>query len=154
MNDASSLTLDAVAATGPRPYPPAVSQFTLAFWQGLRERRFITTCCQQCGKLAFPPKPFCPHCWHREVKWQALSPRGVVYSATTVHAAPLVFRVEAPYQVGIVDLQAGLRIATRLLGGLSCAQAIGKPVELVVLEYEDGPLFAARVLSSSDTPTQ
>ena len=61
-----------------------------------------------------------------------------------MHAVPAVFRHEAPYRVGIVDLEDGLRIATRLLG-VETGFAVGARAEIVVLAYEDGPLFAARV---------
>jgi uncharacterized OB-fold protein len=47
--------------------------------------------------------------------------------------------------VGIVDLEGGLRIACRIVAGREGSIAIGDPVEMIVLRYEDGPLFAARV---------
>ncbi|RFP77952.1 Zn-ribbon domain-containing OB-fold protein [Hydrogenophaga borbori] len=135
--------------TGSRPFPPAQSAFTQRFWQALDQGQFLATHCPHCERLAFPPKPFCPHCWQRGVEWRAIAPRGVLYSATTIYAAPKVFGAEAPYQVAIVDLHAGLRIATRLVGDTPTAQALDREVELVVLAYEDGPLFAARL---SDSP--
>jgi hypothetical protein len=132
---------------GALPYPPAQSTFTSVFWRGLDEGRFLATHCPACDRLSFPPKPFCPHCWQRSVQWRAIAPRGVVYSATTIHAAPKVFSALAPYQVCIVDLHVGLRIATRLLGDTPTAQALGREVELVALTHEDGSLFAARLLN-------
>ena len=129
---------------GKRPYPPRVSGFTQTFWNDLAAGRFVTTSCVKCGRASFPPKPFCPHCWHGEVRWVPLSPRGVVYSSTVMHAVPAYFKHEAPYRVGIVDLDDGIRIATRLLG-IKSGFGVGEKVEIVVLEYEDGPLFAARV---------
>jgi hypothetical protein len=38
----------------------------------------------------------------------------------------------------------GVRIATRLVGAKDFA--IGNEVEIIMLEYDDGPLFAARPL--------
>lgn len=130
---------------GRRPYPPMSSELTVEFWRALGAGHFTSTYCQKCERMSFPPKPFCPHCWNRQVEWRHIAPRGVVYSATTIYAAPSVFREEAPYQVCIVDLDVGLRIATRLLGDTPTEQVLGQGVELVVLEYEDGPLFAARL---------
>lgn len=106
----------------------------------------MATRCDTCNRFSFPPKPFCPHCWSRSIQWNELRPEGVVYSATIVHAAPKVFQAEAPYHVGIVDLADNIRIATRLLGVGSIAEAIGARCELVVVEYDDGALFAARLL--------
>jgi uncharacterized OB-fold protein len=61
-----------------------------------------------------------------------------------IHAAPAVFRSEAPYRVGIVDLDEGLRIATRIL--CEATPELDSPVEIFVFRYVDGPLFGARPL--------
>ena len=56
-----------------------------------------------------------------------------------------MFAEDVPYRVGIIDLEENVRLVTRLQDDM----AIGDASELVVLEYEDGPLFAARPLSDS-----
>ncbi|PZW44816.1 hypothetical protein C8P66_114107 [Humitalea rosea] len=131
-----------IPVVGPRLYPPRVTAFTRRFWDGLLEGRFTTTRCDDCGKWSFPPKPFCPHCWSRNVAWADLSGRGRLYAATTIHAAPAVFRGDAPYRVGIVDLEEGVRLATRLWG--DAAAPLDGAVRLVALRHADGALFAAR----------
>jgi len=139
------MSLPVVRMQGARPWPPRRSEFTEHFWRALAEGRFVTTRCAKCARPSFPPKPFCPHCWHAAVEWAPLSPAGTVYSSTVVHAVPAVFRHEAPYRVGIVDLDDGVRIATRLLGVEEDGFAVGERAEIVVLAYDDGVLFAARV---------
>jgi uncharacterized protein len=126
----------------PRAFPPRMTEFTQRFWRGLAAGRFNTTKCQDCARLTFPPKPFCPHCWSMAIAWVPLSGRGKLYSQTVVHAAPAVFQDEVPYRVGIVDLDEGLRIATRVLADIE--PKLDAAVEIVVLNYRDGPLFAAR----------
>jgi uncharacterized OB-fold protein len=74
-----------------------------------------------------------------------LSGRGKLYSQTVVHAAPAVFQDEVPYRVGIVDLNEGVRIATRVLADIE--PKLDTAVEIVVLSYQDGALFAVRPLS-------
>lgn len=138
--------LEIVEQPLPMAYAPKQSEFTSTFWDGLAEGVFRTTCCESCGRFSFPPKPFCPHCWSRQVHWQALAPTGRVYSGTTIYAAPQVFRAEAPYPVGIVDLDAGVRIATRLLGNAPIAEMIGRRVRLVSVKFDSACLYAARVL--------
>jgi len=125
-----------------RAFPPRMTEFTRRFWHGLAAGRFETTRCDDCERLTFPPKPFCPHCWSKRIAWVPLSGRGKLYSQTVVHAAPLVFQDEVPYRVGIVDLDEGLRIATRVLADVE--PKLDTAVEIVVLNYRDGPLFAAR----------
>lgn len=134
--------LNSERVPGKRPYPPRITEFTRIFWEGLTEGRFLATRCGTCARYSFPPKPFCPHCWGRRVAWMPLVPRGTVYSSTVIHAAPQVFAQEAPYRVAIIDLVDGVRIATRLIGANDFA--IGRTVEIVMLQYDDGPLFAVR----------
>lgn len=139
-------TLESIAVARTRAYPPRVSAFTQTFWEGLRQGRWQTTCCEACGKFTFPPKPVCPHCWAEKMAWKPLGARGTLYSWTRIHAAPKVFVAEAPYAVCVVDLDIGLRIATRLVEREGRPFACDMPVELVVLQYEDGPLLASRPL--------
>lgn len=126
-----------------RSYPPRVSEFTQPFWEALAAGRLQTTQCAACGELSFPPKPICPHCWHGEVRWTELVPQGRLYSWTRVHAGPEMFAAELPYEVAIVDLDAGLRLAVRLLAKPGESLALDMPVRLVVLNFQDGPLLAA-----------
>ena len=107
------MTLPIINLDRTRSYPPRVSEFTYRFWSSLREGLFETTSCRDCARTTFPPKPFCPHCWSKNLTWVPLSGRGRLYSQTVIHAAPAVFRAETPYRVGIVDLDesvAGRRV--------------------------------------------
>ncbi|MDH3231973.1 MAG: OB-fold domain-containing protein, partial [Alphaproteobacteria bacterium] len=105
------MTLPTIRRAGARPYPPRVSEFTAPFWEALAKGRLVTTRGKTSGRLSFPPKPFCPFSWEREVEWAELSGRGILYSHTVVHAAPSVFAHLAPYRVCIVDLEEGLGVA-------------------------------------------
>jgi hypothetical protein len=138
------MTLESIPVARRRSYPPRVSKFTEPFWGGLAKGKWQTTCCEACGKFTFPPKPICPHCWSDRMQWKDLGTRGTLYSWTRVHATPRVFTEEAPYTVCVVDLDMGLRIATRMIGQDGVEFRCGMPMELVVLQFEDGPLFASR----------
>jgi uncharacterized OB-fold protein len=136
--------IETVRINATRSYPPRISKFTQPFWQALTESRWTTTRCVTCEKLTFPPKANCPHCWSTDVRWVALDTRGTVYSRTRIHAAPTVFAHEAPYSVGIVDLDCGIRLACKLLDPEGGEASIGSRVEIVRLQYDDGDFFAAR----------
>jgi uncharacterized protein len=140
------MTLESINVRRARAYPPRVSAFTQTFWEGLKAGHWQTTCCEACGKHTFPPKPVCPHCWSERMSWKDLGSRGTLYSWTRIHSAPKVFVDEAPYAVCVVDLDMGLRIATRLVEREGKAFQCGMPVELVVLQFEDGPMLASRPL--------
>lgn len=138
------MMLETHAMDAERAYPPRISAFTQEFWSALGQGRWQTTCCKACGKQTFPPKPVCPHCWSTDMAWTDLGTRGTLYSWTRIHAAPAVFAPEAPYACGIVDLDSGIRLACRLVERDDRPLRVGLPVEMLVLQYRDGPLFAAR----------
>jgi uncharacterized OB-fold protein len=141
------MTLPQVTVDADRSYPPRVSDFTKTFWSALAEGRWISSRCRKCAQGTFPPKPVCPHCWSVEVEWQDMCTEGTLYSWTRIHAAPAVFAHETPYAVGIVDLKDGTRLACRLVEQEHLPLRVGQPVEMLVLKYRDGPLFAARALA-------
>ncbi len=142
------MSLERIKLPISRSYPPRVSAFSLPFWTALNEGKWITSCCADCGRQTFPPKSVCPHCWSSNVIWSDLSDRGTLYSWTRIHSAPTAFADEAPYAVCIVDLDSGIRLACRLVERDDVTVAPGIPVEIVVLAYEDGPLFAARPMDT------
>jgi uncharacterized OB-fold protein len=96
------------------PYPPRVTPFTKPFWDGLREKRFSTTVCEDCRHMTFPPKPVCPNCWSAKVSWVPLSGNGVLRSFTEICVAPLAFAREVPYVVALIDLDEGVRCLSRI----------------------------------------
>lgn len=95
-------------------YPPRMTAFTQPFWDALRDGRFVTSRCRDCGHMTFPPKPVCPECWKNDVEWAELSGLGVLASYTEVSAAPQMFAHEAPYTLCIVDLDEGVRCVSRI----------------------------------------
>ncbi len=123
-----------------RPYPPRMTHFNAPFWQSLDQARLATTCCERCGEVTFPPRPICPRCWSTGLRWKTLSPFGGIYSYTIVHAAPSLFLPDAPYAVGIVDLDEGLRIALRILDPPEQLH-IGRRGTVATLRYKDGVFF-------------
>lgn len=138
------MTLSQLTIEAQRAYPPRESEFTHTFWSALREGRWLTTRCKSCERETFPPKLVCPHCWATDVEWVELGAQGTLYSWTRIHAAPAVFASEAPYACGIVDLDEGIRLACRLVEAEQSPLAVGQRMEMVVLQYQDGPIFAAR----------
>jgi uncharacterized OB-fold protein len=137
------VTLESIALDRDRAYPPRVTDFTATFWNGLAMGKFQTTRCTACAMFSFPPKPFCPHCWSRQVSWEDLATDGTLYSWTRIHAGPAVFESELPYDVGVVDLDAGIRLAVRLHATRQVEWRCNQRVRLVRLQYRDGSLFAA-----------
>lgn len=131
----------------PHPYPPRRSQFTSTFWEALAQGRFLATRPSGGGTIFFPPRDFNPVDMSRDIQWVELSGRGSLYSVTSIHAAPEAFQALIPYQVCIVDLVEGPRIATLFLGPVDTP--LDTETELVVIRYSDGVGFAAAPLNGS-----
>lgn len=121
-------------------YPPRMTPFTEPFWDGLREGKFQTTRCQDCGHITFPPKPVCPECWTDNLEWVELSGRGTLVSFTEVSAAPAMFAHEAPYTLCIVDLEEGVRCVSRVLAAWEDLVP-DLPVKVQMREAEPSFLF-------------
>lgn len=70
--------------------------------------------CSSCGTLTWGVRAMCPHCWREGTQSEVpIGKRGTLYSATTVRHAPQGFT--APYLMGVVDLEEGLRMIARVL---------------------------------------
>ena len=136
--------LPVIRMQGARPFPPRVSAFSRPFWDGLADARLRSTRCRVCEVFSFPPRNLCRACWSRDLDWVDLPVRGVLYSFTRVHVVPAAFAADAPYAIGVVDLDDGPRLMCRLIGAVD-ASRLGQPVDMLVLQYDDGPLFGARV---------
>lgn len=143
------MTLPIIPIDRKRASPPRLSEFTRGFWEPLAQGEFRVTRCNACGLMSFPPRTFCRHCWSRDTRWQALSGKGTLYSHTHIHALPEIFAdSKEPLHVGIVDLVEGVRVAMPIVGEVA---QLDVPMEMVVLAYQDGPLFAARPADARDT---
>lgn len=85
--------------------------------------------CAGCGRKFFPEKRHCPGCGADTISAVELSRRGLLYSYSTIHAAPRGFRV--PYTVGFVDLEDGVRVFGQIDGGPS-GLVLDEPMEPVL----------------------
>ncbi|MCS7385198.1 MAG: Zn-ribbon domain-containing OB-fold protein [archaeon GB-1867-005] len=85
--------------------------FTIeSFYQFCSEGKFMGAKCNKCGKILVPPKPTCPICGSRKFMWVELKRKGEVKTFTIIHVAPQQFASLAPYAVGIVELEDGVKL--------------------------------------------
>jgi uncharacterized protein len=117
---------------------PAISSLNQAYWDGLKRREFVMPKCQACGKIWYPPTPFCPECWSRDFGWEKLSGRGTVNSWVVFHQAYfLSFKDDIPYNVAEVELEEGPRLLTNLVEVDDVDIQIGMPVEIIFDDITD-----------------
>ncbi len=122
---------------------PAISSLNQAYWDGLKQREFVMPKCHACGKIWYPPTPFCPECWSRDFSWEKLSGRGTVNSWVVFHQAySLSFKDNIPYNVAEVELEEGPRLLTNLVEVDHADIQIGMPVEIIFDDITDDVTLA------------
>ena len=90
-----------------------MSQFPFTieqFYKFLIEKKLMAAQCLQCGKIHLPPRPICDNCFSQDFEWVRVSGRGKLLTYTVISVAPEQFQALAPYAVGIVQLENGLKI--------------------------------------------
>ena len=129
--------------TKPLPQPNVVTQ---RFWSSCKDDRFEFQHCKACGHSQFPPRLTCTACHGADLDWLPSSGRGMVYSFTVVHRAPLdSFKADVPYVIAIVALEEGVRAMVNLREVSPDTVAIGMPIELFFEPTEgEYPLPQAR----------
>jgi uncharacterized OB-fold protein len=116
-----------------RPYP-VPDRDTAPFWEGVRNGELRIQRCSACNRHVFYPRAICPHCMADALAWVTASGRGTVYSFTVVHRTSDEFRAEAPFPVGLVELEEGVRLMARL----DVAEpVVGLPVQVAFRRVSD-----------------
>jgi hypothetical protein len=64
----------------------------------------------------FYPRPLCPACLSRRVRWVDASGRGRLHTFVINHRPPRGFPVAAPFVIGIVELEEGPRMMSHIVG--------------------------------------
>ena len=75
--------------------------------------------CGGCAAAIHPPRPMCPVCGSRDLRWEESAGRGAVYSSSDLHTR------EETYNVALVDLDEGYRVMSTVEVGV----AIGSRVQ-------------------------
>ncbi len=124
-----------------RPQPTPETQH---FWDGTRAGELRLQRCNACGKVYFPPRPFCPACAARDVAVFAASGKGRLYSYV-IHHRP-VPGFTPPYAIAVVELDEGPRMMTNITGCPQTPEALqlDMPVEVAFEKLDDEitlPLF-------------
>lgn len=86
--------------------------------------------CQKCGKIHMPPRPVCNNCYSQDFTWTEVPSKGKLLTYTIIHVAPLQFQALAPYTVGIVQLENGLKLPGMISGVTENALKIGMDLKI------------------------
>jgi hypothetical protein len=80
------------------------------FYKNINQGKLLAGKCKKCGKIHLPPRPVCDNCYSKEFDWTAVPTKGKLLTYTVIHIAPAQFQSMAPYAMGIVQLENGLKI--------------------------------------------
>lgn len=111
---------------------------THQFWDSLREGKFVTTKCEDCGQLSFPPQTDCPRCMSGNSEWVELPTQATLVTFTYVQVTPTSFVQNDPYIVAIGKLEGDLNILAWLEGGTVETLKPGDGLRLEARKSEDG----------------
>jgi len=122
-------------------WPLEAKEFTriYPFYDNLKEGRFTTTKCRDCGKQAFPPRVICPECLSENLEWIDLPTRGRVLVVTEEEVG-VPFGFDTPLIHAIVDLGGQLTMFVHIVNCKMGQLKEGDEVKLVVFPIDPLPV--------------
>ena len=86
------------------------------YWREIPQRyRLEAGKCKKCGTICFPPRLICPECNLREFEAIRLAEKGKIVTYTVIRVPPQQFTDQAPYAVGIVELDDGVKLTGQIV---------------------------------------
>jgi uncharacterized OB-fold protein len=110
------------------------------YWREIPQRyRLEAAKCKGCGFVGFPPRVVCPRCGSREFEKTKLAGSGKLLTYTIIRVAPHQFEDQAPYAVGIAELDDGVRLTAQVVDCDFSKLAVGLRVKVEFRRiYEEG----------------
>ena len=108
------------------PEPFTIEQF----YKFLSQGKLMAGKCVKCGKIHLPPRPLCDNCYSKLFEWMQVNGKGKLVTYTVINVAPAQFQALAPYSVGIVEFENGLRIPGMIQGVTQQELRIGMELTL------------------------
>ncbi|MHA1409001.1 MAG: Zn-ribbon domain-containing OB-fold protein [Candidatus Odinarchaeia archaeon] len=93
------------------------NQFTIKqFLKYIKEGKLRAVKCKMCGETILPPRYKCTACGQLDFEWIDLKGEGILLTYSVIYVPPKRFKDDAPYIIGIVELDEGLRVEARING--------------------------------------
>jgi len=110
------------------------------YWREIPQRyRLEADKCKGCGFIAFPPRLVCPRCGSREFGPAKLAQAGTLLTYTIIRVPPDAFEDQAPYAVGIAELDDGVRLTAQVVDCEFAELTVGMRVRLEFRKaFEEG----------------
>ncbi|MEM2093614.1 MAG: Zn-ribbon domain-containing OB-fold protein [Candidatus Bathyarchaeia archaeon] len=104
------------------------------FYKNISQKKLLGGKCRKCGKIHLPPRQLCDKCLSTEFEWTELSTSGKLITYTIIHVAPTQFQSMAPYAVGIIQLENGVKILGMIKNVPLDKIVVGMPLKM---EFEE-----------------
>lgn len=99
------------------------------FWDAAAEGRLTFQRCEVCGFVRWPAAGVCPECLSRAATWTDVAGTGTIWSYVVYHRAYAAgLKSAVPYAVGLIQLECGVRLLTRLVDFEPGRPAVGQRV--------------------------
>jgi uncharacterized protein len=98
----------------PRPLPKPTPA-TQAFWDGAKKGKLMLQWDPTARKYQFWPRANSVRTGKRNLEWKPTSGKGALYSFTITHVPTPGFEARAPYVIGMIELDEGVRIIANLI---------------------------------------
>ncbi len=122
-------------ATDPLPLESAEQNKLHEFYERLSRGELVTTACAGCGRVAWPPRGFCPECCSDAFAWVELPREGRIHAFTVQHTGvPKGF--EAPRVFAVVQVGEA-RIFAAVVGSGADRVTVGSSVRLSPVRVAD-----------------
>ncbi len=103
--------------------PWARGRVALHLTAAAAEGRFELQVCADCHTVQYPPREACVHCLSPRLQWRAQSGSARLLARTTLHHSnDLFFRERLPWQLGLVQLDAGPTLVVHLHGDVGAVE--------------------------------
>jgi len=114
-------------------WEPVATPESEPYWEGVRAGELRLPRCRECDRLFFYPRAFCPRCGSRDLAWETVDRGGTIASYVVVERPLPGIAEEVPYIVAIVELDAGVRVTSRLVDTKPAhdSSLLGAAVEVV-----------------------
>ena len=98
--------------------------------------------CNDCKSYIFYPRGACPNCLSLNLNWIESSGTGEVFTFTIHYRYPEYLSDSDPYAIGMIDLDEGVRVLSRILGDPNKI-FIGMRVQVAYVDTGEGGTIPA-----------
>jgi uncharacterized protein len=127
-------------------WPIEAKEFNMIwpFYENLKQGKFTTTKCKDCGHVAFPPRIICPECYKTDLEYVELPKKGkVVVFSEELKGVPIGF--QSPLIHALIKFDGPVqKVLSKIINCAAGELKEGDEVQLVVFDVPAMPIEKGR----------